>query len=73
MARIVVGIGGGIAAYKVATVVSRLVQEGHSVNTVLTHGATQFIGAAAFTALCGRPRCGGCLRSTLSVGTAHYI
>lgn len=55
MARIVVGIGGGIAAYKVATVVSRLVQEGHSVSTVLTHGATQFIGAATFTALCGRP------------------
>ncbi len=55
MARIVVGVGGGIAAYKVATVVSRLVQQGHSVDTVLTAGATQFIGAATFTALCGKP------------------
>jgi phosphopantothenoylcysteine decarboxylase len=54
-ARIVVGIGGGIAAYKVATVVSRLVQGGHQVDVVLTAGATQFIGAATFTALCGRP------------------
>jgi phosphopantothenoylcysteine decarboxylase len=54
-ARIVVGIGGGIAAYKVATVVSRLVQAGHSVEVVLTAGATKFVGAATFTALCGRP------------------
>ncbi len=53
--KIVVGIGGGIAAYKVATVVSRLVQQGHSVDTVLTAGATRFVGAATFTALCGRP------------------
>lgn len=52
--RVVVGVGGGIAAYKVATVVSRLVQSGYSVQTVLTYGATQFVGAATFTALCGR-------------------
>lgn len=54
-ARIVVGIGGGIAAYKVATVVSRLIQQGHRVDVVLTAGATQFVGEATFTALCGRP------------------
>lgn len=53
--RIVVGVGGGIAAYKVATVVSRLVQQGCSVDTVLTDGATRFVGASTFTALCGRP------------------
>jgi phosphopantothenoylcysteine decarboxylase len=53
--RVVVGIGGGIAAYKVATVVSRLVQQGCSVDTVLTAGATRFIGPSTFTALCGRP------------------
>ncbi len=52
--RIVVGVGGGIAAYKVATVVSQLVQQGHSVDTVLTAGANKFVGAATFTALCGR-------------------
>ncbi|MBX3419978.1 MAG: phosphopantothenoylcysteine decarboxylase [Pirellulaceae bacterium] len=54
-ARIVVGIGGGIAAFKVAGLVSRLVQQGHNLDSVLTAGATEFIGAATLTALCGRP------------------
>ncbi len=52
--RIVVGVGGGIAAFKVATVVSRLVQQGYQVDAVLTFGATKFVGAATFAALCGR-------------------
>ncbi|MEZ6137503.1 MAG: flavoprotein [Pirellulaceae bacterium] len=53
--RIVVGIGGGIAAYKVATVISRLVQRGHTVDCVMTAGASHFIGSATLAALCGRP------------------
>lgn len=53
-ASIVVGVGGGIAAYKVASVVSRLVQLGHQVDMVLTHGASYFVGAATFSALCDR-------------------
>lgn len=52
--RIVVAIGGGIAAYKVATLVSRLVQAEYRVEVVLTHGATHFVGQATFAALCGR-------------------
>lgn len=52
---IVVGVCGGIAAFKVSTVVSRLVQQGHHVDAVLTAGATRFVGPATFTALCGRP------------------
>jgi phosphopantothenoylcysteine decarboxylase/phosphopantothenate--cysteine ligase len=52
--RIVVGVGGGIAAYKVATAVSRLVQLNYQVDVVLTLGATKFVGAATFAALCGR-------------------
>jgi phosphopantothenoylcysteine decarboxylase/phosphopantothenate--cysteine ligase len=52
--RIVVGVGGGIAAFKVATAVSRLVQLGYQVDVVLTLGATKFVGAATFAALCGR-------------------
>lgn len=55
MAKIVVGIGGGIAAYKVATVVSRLVQAGHDLHIVMTHGAEHFVGHSTFTALCNRP------------------
>ncbi len=53
--RIVVAIGGGIAAYKTAVLVSRLVQAQHHVEVVLSHGATHFVGAATFAALCGRP------------------
>ncbi|MGN6136625.1 MAG: flavoprotein [Aureliella sp.] len=54
MAKIVVGIGGGVAAFKMGSVVSRLVQQGYHVDVVLTHAATQFIGAATFAALAGR-------------------
>lgn len=53
-ARIVVGIAGGIAAFKVASVVSKLVQAGHSVDVVLTENAHHFVGPATFAALCGR-------------------
>lgn len=53
-ARIVVGIAGGIAAFKVAATVSKLVQAGHSVDVVLTDNAHQFVGPATFAALCGR-------------------
>lgn len=52
--RIVVAIGGGIAAYKVATLVSRLVQAEHRVDVVLSRGAAHFVGEATFAALCGR-------------------
>ena len=50
---IVVGIAGGIAAYKSAMLVSRLVQSGQSVSVVMTTSATQFVGAATFSALTG--------------------
>jgi phosphopantothenoylcysteine decarboxylase/phosphopantothenate--cysteine ligase len=52
-ARIVVGIAGGSAAFKVAATVSKLVQAGHSVDVVLTENAQQFVGPATFAALCG--------------------
>lgn len=53
--KIVVGVGGGIAAYKTASLVSGLVQDQHTVDVVLTRSAVEFIGPATFTALCGRP------------------
>src|SRR5262245_15435944 len=52
---IVVGVTGGIAAYKTAALVSQLVQGGAGVSVVLTHAAEQFIGAPTFAALTGRP------------------
>ncbi len=52
--KIVVGVSGGVAAYKVANVVSRLVQSGYELDCVLTRGAQQFVGAATFAALTGK-------------------
>jgi len=52
---IVVGVTGGIAAYKTAALVSQLVQAGAGVTVVMTASAERFIGAATFAALTGRP------------------
>lgn len=52
---IIVGVTGGIAAYKTAALVSKLVQAGAGVSVVLTSAAERFIGAATFAALTGRP------------------
>lgn len=52
---ILVGVTGGIAAYKTADLVSKLVQAGAKVSVVMTPAAKQFIGAATFEALTGRP------------------
>lgn len=51
---IVVGVTGGIAAYKTAALVSQLVQAGASVTVVTTAAAEQFVGPATFAALTGR-------------------
>ena len=52
--RVVVGISGGIAAFKSAALVSRLAQRGFDVTVVLTEAAQQFVGGATFAALCNR-------------------
>ena len=52
---IVVGVTGGIAAYKTAALVSQLVQQGAGVSVVMTAASERFIGAATFAALTGRP------------------
>ncbi|HEV3416120.1 MAG TPA: flavoprotein [Pirellulales bacterium] len=52
---LVVGVTGGIAAYKVAALVSQLVQAGADVRVVMTRAAGKFIGPATFEALTGRP------------------
>jgi len=53
--RIVVGISGGIAAYKSAMLVSQLVQSGHIVSVVMTQSAIKFVSPATFSALTGTP------------------
>jgi phosphopantothenoylcysteine decarboxylase len=51
---VVVGVTGGVAAYKTAALVSQLVQAGAGVTVVLSASAREFIGAATFEALTGR-------------------
>lgn len=51
---IIVGVSGGIAAYKTAALVSDLVQSGLGVTVVMTRAASKFIGPATFSALTGR-------------------
>lgn len=52
---IIVGVAGGIAAYKAAVLTSQLVQAGAGVTAVLTPAARRFVGTATFAALTGRP------------------
>ena len=51
---ILIGVCGGVSAYKTAALVSRLVQDGHGVTVVMTLSAKRFIGPATFRALTGR-------------------
>lgn len=53
--RILLGVAGGIAAYKAADLCSKLAQAGHVVQVVMTEGASHFIGEATLAALSGRP------------------
>lgn len=53
--RVLVGICGGIAAYKVCHVVSALAQAGTEVTVAMTDAATRFVTPLTFQALSGRP------------------
>ncbi len=52
--RIVLGVTGGVAAYKAAELVRLLVKAGAEVEVVLTAAGAQFVGVATFQALTGR-------------------
>jgi phosphopantothenoylcysteine decarboxylase/phosphopantothenate--cysteine ligase len=53
--RVLVGVTGGIAAYKTCTVVSRLAQAGAHVTVLMTPAATKFVTPLTFQALSGNP------------------
>ena len=53
--RVVLGVSGGIAAYKACEVLRRLTESGHQVRVVPTEAALRFVGAATFEALSGQP------------------
>ena len=54
-ARIVLGVTGGIAAYKAADLASKLVQAGADVHVVMTEGGARFVQPLTFEALTGNP------------------
>jgi len=55
MARILLGVSGGIAAYKALELVRLATAAGHSVRVVQTPTSQRFVGAASFAALTGAP------------------
>ncbi len=55
MARILLGVSGGIAAYRALDVVRLLTAEGHAVRVIQTPSALRFVGSASFAALTGAP------------------
>jgi phosphopantothenoylcysteine decarboxylase/phosphopantothenate--cysteine ligase len=53
--RVVLGVSGGIAAYKACEVLRRLTESGHDVQVLPTAAALNFVGKATFEALSGHP------------------
>lgn len=53
--RIIVGVAGGIAAYKACSLVRLFTEAGHRVRVIPTESALNFVGAATFEALSGQP------------------
>jgi phosphopantothenoylcysteine decarboxylase / phosphopantothenate---cysteine ligase len=53
--RILLGVGGGIAAYKAAELARLLMERGHTVQVIMTRAAEEFVRPLTFAALTGRP------------------
>src|SRR5213078_1297269 len=68
---IIVAVCGGIAAYKVADVVSKLVQEGRGVTVCMTREAKKFITPLTFQALSGRAVLGSAYNRVAPADTQH--
>ena len=52
---VVLGVAGGIAAYKAAELLRRFTESGHDVTVVPTPSALHFVGEATWAALSGKP------------------
>ena len=53
--RVLLGVSGGIAAYKACELLRRFTETGHDVTVVPTRSALNFVGAATWEALSGKP------------------
>ena len=54
-ARVVLGVSGGVAAYKACELLRRLTESGHDVTVVPTPAALRFVGSVTWEALSGKP------------------
>src|SRR3712207_8306518 len=55
MGRILLGVSGGIAAYKALELARLALKAGHSVRVIQTEAATRFVGTASFAGITGAP------------------
>ena len=55
MARILLGVSGGIAAYKALELARLAIKAGHAVRVIQTEAATRFVGTASFAGITGAP------------------
>ncbi|OAJ34227.1 bifunctional phosphopantothenoylcysteine decarboxylase/phosphopantothenate--cysteine ligase CoaBC [Piscirickettsia salmonis] len=69
--KVVLGVSGGIAAYKSAELVRRLVEQGAQVQVVMTAGAQAFITPLTLQALSGRPVRDSLLDPAAEAGMGH--
>ena len=69
--RIVMGVTGGIAAYKACEVVSRLKKLGHEVDVIMTENATRLVAPLTFETLSKRPVCVDTFTRTESWDVKH--
>ena len=65
--RVLLGVTGGIAAYKVALIVRRLKEDGHSVRVIPTEASLNFVGRATWEALTGERASSGTFDNVPSV------
>ena len=71
LSRIVLGVTGGIAAYKAAELVRLLVKDGVTVDVILTDAGARFVTATTFQALSGRPVLSGLWESGADNAMGH--
>ena len=71
LGKLVLGITGGIAAYKAAELVRLLIKANYEVQVVMTEAATQFITPVTMQALSGKPVFTGMWDSTIDNGMPH--
>ena len=55
MGRVLLGVSGGIAAYKAVELVRLAMKAGHAVRVVQTEVSTRFVGTASFAGITGAP------------------